>query len=242
MLVSKRKAKTGKKKKKKDISSEDNVQSMRSWIRKIEQTTSSVSSRLSAVEKRISRRNLDSPNDSLPGTILEGPIERIFADLKEEKNSKDIEEVSRILDSEFAIMQEELISQENEITSLEGQLGTISSSLAEIKEEIQKLQTSETQRSYEMNVRLEKIECREPPVMRIGRMEIPIEFTGVIGGILAFIIAILVVVGQKAIIISPVFLSIVGFLLIGSAVFKTINIGSGISRFYEKTSKIEEHS
>ena len=48
MLVSKRKAKTSKKKKKKDISSEDNIQSMRSWIRKIEQTAGSVSSRLSA--------------------------------------------------------------------------------------------------------------------------------------------------------------------------------------------------
>ncbi len=241
MLVNKHKPKTTKKKTKKDTSSQDNIQSMRSWVRKIEQMTNSVSSRLSAVEKRISRRNLESPSDPIQKTMLEGPIERIFADIKEEKNNKDIEEVSRILDSEFAIMQEELISQENEITSLESQLTTISSSLAEIKEEIKKLHTSEMQMSNEINVRLEKIEHREPPVMKIGSMEIPIEFTGVIGGILVFIIAIFVIVGQKEIIISPVFLAIVGVLLISSALFKTINLGPGISRHYKKTTKLEEH-
>ena len=242
MLVNKNKSKTSKKKTKKDTSSQDNVQSMRSWIRKIEQSTNSVSSRLSAVEKRISRKSVDSSNDSIQSNLLEGPIERIFADLKEGKSSKDIEEVSRILDSEFTIMQEELISQENEITSLEGQLSTISSSLAEIKEEMEKLQTSETQMSHYVNVRLEKIERREPPVMRIGSMEIPIEFTGVIGGILVFIIAILVIVGQKEIIISPTFLAIVGILLIGSALFKTVNLGARVGRVYEKISKLEEHS
>ncbi len=178
----------------------------------------------------------------MPATILEGPIERIFADLKDEKNNKDLDEVSKILDSEFSIMQEELVSQENEISSFESQLTTISASLAEIKEEIKKLQTSETQMSRDVNVRLENIERREPPVMRIGSMEIPIEFTGIIGGILAFIIAILVIVGQKGIIISPAFLAIVGFLLIGSALFKTINLGARVGRVYEKISKLEEHS
>ncbi len=242
MLVNKNKSKTTKKKTKKNTPSQDNVQSMRSWIRKIEQSTNSVSSRLSAVEKRISRRSIDSSNDSIQSNLLDGPIERIFADLKEEKSGKDIEELSRILDSEFSIMQEELISRENEITSLEGQLSTISSSLVEINEELKKLQTSETQTSRDVNVRLAKIECREPPVMRIGSMEIPIEFTGVIGGILVFIIAILVIVGQKEIIISPTFLATVGTLLIGSALFKTINLGVRVGRVYEKINKLEEHS
>ena len=239
MLVNKHKPKTSKKK---TMSSQGNIQSMRSWIRKIEQSTNSVSSRLSAVEKRISRRSMGSSNDLIQSNLLDGPIEQIFADLKEGKSSKDIEEVSRLLDSEFAIMQEELISQENEITSLEGQLSTISSSLAEIKEEMEKLQTSEMQMSRGVNVRLDKIERREPPVMKIGTMEIPIEFTGVIGGILVFVIAILVIVGQKEIIISPAFLAIVGILLISSALFKTINFGSRINRLYEKISKLEEHS
>ncbi len=241
MLVRKPKTKTIKKKTKKDTSNQDNIQSMRSWVRKIEQSTNSVSSRLAAVEKRISKRNMDSPVGSIPATISEGPIERIFADLKDEKNNKDLDEVSKMLDSEFSIMQEEIVSQENEISSLESQLTTISASLAEIKEEIKNMQAAETQISHDINIRLEKIARREPPVMRIGSMEIPIEFTGVIGGILVFIIAILVTVGQKEIIISPIFLAIVGILLIGSALFKTINLRSGFSRFYVKTRKIEEH-
>jgi len=241
MLTHKRKLKTTKKKTKKDTSTQDNIQSVRSWVRKIEQTTNSVSSRLAAVEKRISKRNMDSSNNSLSITMIEGPIERIFADLKDEKNNKGLVEVSKILDSEFSIMQEELVSQENEISSIESQLTTISVSLAEIKEEIKNVHTAETQLSRDLHIRLEKIESREPPMMKIGSMEIPIEFTGIIGGILVFIIAILVIVGQKEIIISPIFLAIVGILLIGSALFKTINLRSGFNRFYVKTKKIEEH-
>jgi len=241
MLTHKGKPKTTKKKTKKDTHTQDNIQSMRSWVRKIEQTTNSVSSRLAAVEKRISKRNIDSSNNSLPATMMEGPIEKIFTDLKDEKNNKDLVEVSKILDSEFSIMQEELVSQENEISSIESQLTTISVSLAEIKEEIKNVHIAETQLSKDMQIRLEKIESREPPMMKIGSMEIPIEFTGVIGGILVFLIAILVIVGQKEIIISPIFLAIVGILLIGSALFKTINLRSGFSRFYVKTKKIEEH-
>ena len=130
MLVRKPKTKTTKNKTKKDASAQDNIQSMRSWVRKIEQTTNSVSSRLAAVEKRISRRSVDSSNDSIQSNLLEGPIERIFADLKDEKNNKDLDEVSKILDSEFSIMQEEIVSQENEISSLESQLTTISASLS----------------------------------------------------------------------------------------------------------------
>ena len=56
MLANNKKNKDNKKKKKSDlVVYEDNIQSMRSWVRKIEQSANSISSRLSAVEKRISR-------------------------------------------------------------------------------------------------------------------------------------------------------------------------------------------
>jgi len=48
MLANKTKKAKNKQKKSTD-NSEENLQSMRSWVRKIEQTTNSVSSRLSAV-------------------------------------------------------------------------------------------------------------------------------------------------------------------------------------------------
>jgi len=238
MLV--RKNKTNKSKK--DINSKDSINSMRSWVRKIEQSTNSVSSRLAAVEKRISQRNSDSLNYPLPKNILEGPIEQVFSELKDKKNIKKTEEVARLLDSEFYIMQEELINQKNEILLYAEEFKKLKDSLGEIKTEIENLRKSNTQISQEINFRLENIERREPPIMKIGNMEIPIEFSGVIGGLLAFFIAILVIAGQKDIILSPVFLSIVGVLLISSALFKTINLGSKVNRIYTKTNKIEDSS
>ena len=61
MLVNKEKKKDKAKTKQKKTSEiyEENIQSMRSWVRKIEQTTNSVSSRLSAVEKRLSIKKVD---------------------------------------------------------------------------------------------------------------------------------------------------------------------------------------
>ena len=73
---------------------------------------------------------------------------------------------------------------------------------------------------------MERLERREPLVMRLGTMEVPIEFTGIIGGLLAFTVAILVVLNQKTVLLSPVFLFVVGLLLIGSAMVKMIRTRS----------------
>ena len=85
MLANKRKTNTRKKKALRDKTpSEDTVQSFRSWIRKLEQTANSLSSRLSAVEKRLSRRKPDSSADLTPGNMVEGNMGRIFEILKKE--------------------------------------------------------------------------------------------------------------------------------------------------------------
>ena len=57
-------------------------------------------------------------------------------------------------------------------------------------------------------------------------MEIPIEFTGNIGDLLAFTIAILVAINQKAVLLSPLFLFLVCVLLIGSAMLKMVRTRS----------------
>ena len=224
MLTDRRKGKTSKKKAKTITRAEDNIESMRSWVRKIEQTTNSVSSRLSAVEKRLSGRKFGYSNDQIPNSILEGPIERIFADLKEGKKNKDMEEVSRILDSEFAVMQDELMAQQNEIVSVRKDIDGINVSLTEIKEEMKKTHMAEARFLKDIKDRLERIEQIAPPVMKLGNMEVPIEITGIIGGVLAFIIAILILVDQNWIFTSPWFLSIVGLIFIGSAVFKALKM------------------
>ena len=228
MLADKRKTNARKKKALRDkTSSEDTVQSFRSWIRKLEQTANSLSSRLSAVEKRLSRRKLDSSANLTPGNMLEGNMGRIFEILK-----------GGILDSEFTTMQEELISQQTEVDFLKEKIGEISSSLDVINGEIKEGHIYNSKFLESVESRLEKIERREPPVMKLGRMEIPIEITGVIGGIIAFIAAILIAIGQKEIIVSPLFLLLVGFILIGSALFKAFSVGSVIVRPFKKTSEM----
>ncbi len=249
MLIDKRKSKTTKKKSKKEaIPSEDTIQSFRSWIRKLEQTGNSLSSRLSAVERRLSKRKSDGTSTSLSEPSMEGPIEKIFEYLNEEKQGKPIEEVSKILDNEFAIMQEELIAQQTELASLKESMEDLCTSLSDLTEEMKDSQHQGSTAVEDITARIESIERREPPVMKLGKMEIPIELTGVIGGILAFILALLIIAGQKDIILSPLFLFIVGLILIGSAVFKTLDLGSMIVKPFKKmkpvkkTSKIEDRS
>jgi len=85
MLADKCKTNARKKKALRDkTSSEDTVQSFRSWIRKLGQTANSLSSRLSAVEKRLSRRKLGSSANLTPGNMVEGNMGKLFEILKKE--------------------------------------------------------------------------------------------------------------------------------------------------------------
>jgi len=242
MLINKNKNKISKKKTEKNhYVSEENIQSFRNWIRKIEQTTNSVSSRLSAVEKRISRKTDESDKKILYDTLDE-PIGRIFTVLKDEKNKKTIEEASQILNNEFSIMQEEITSLQHDIDALKEKVDEFEPLLNKINENMKIKQIYTSKILEDVNLRLEKIERREPPFMRLGKMEIPIEISGLIGGILAFIIAIIVALGYKEIVISPVFLSIVGIVLIASTLLKTFNIGTSTSRSFRKANKIKDSS
>jgi hypothetical protein len=221
MLVRKRKEKVSKKKGMKEGSdSEENLQSVRSWIRKIEQTTTSVSSRLSAVEKRLSGRMSES--DGLRTIGIEGPVETLFLHVKK----KNATEVARVLDSELTLLHNELVTQQQETSCLKEQLGE---QLGEIEKtnttmatELQAMQTTIADLNTTIELQMNQPERHEPFVMHLGSLEFPVEFTGIIGGLLAFLIAILVLIGQKEILLSPWFLIPVGLLLIGFALVKMI--------------------
>jgi len=242
MLVKKNKNIPSKKKMERDnYTSEDNIQAFRNWIRKIEQTTNSVSSRLSAVEKRISRKT-DDQDKKIFYNMLEEPISRIFTVLKDGKNKKTIEEISQTLDSEFSIMQEEITSLQDDVGALKGKIDELEPLLNKLNNDIKNRQIYNSKILEDINLRLQKIERREPPFMKLGNMEIPIEIAGFIGGILAFVIAAMVALGYKDIVISPIFLSIVGIVLIASTLFKTLNIRTSTSRTFRKVNKIKDSS
>lgn len=207
-----------------DISSDDNIQSLRSWIRKIEQSAMSVSSRLSAVEKRLSGGMMDP--EGINPVVMNGPITTLLVNRKQ----KNAGELARVLDGELVTLHNELVQQEQELGRLKDQFTVIEDMNTTTRGELQAVLTTLSQMNSTTELRMERLERREPFVMRLGAMEIPVEFTGIIGGLLAFLVAFLVALNQKAILLSPVFLALVGILLIGSAMFKMIRISRSTMR------------
>jgi len=214
----------------KDFSSQDSIESMRSWVRKIEQSSQSLSSRLAAVEKRISSIAHGSQDHLVSGNILEGPIEKIFSKLRAEKKNKDYREISKILDKELSYMYQTLCLQHQETTILNTKLDALHIAISEVTEKLQTLQQMGVQMAEEIDGRVQKLEVRKPPMMKLGNLEIPLEITGILGGFLAFLIAILVWLNQTTVVLSPWFLTIVGLVFLGSAMFKTFHIGSVVMK------------
>jgi hypothetical protein len=120
MLVRKKKEKIHKKKEMSDeAKSGENLQTIRSWIRTIEQTTTSVSSRLSALENRLSGAIKEPENVILNG--MEGPVKTLFLNVKK----KNAGELARMLDGELCHLHNELAKQQQQTSCLQEQLEMI---------------------------------------------------------------------------------------------------------------------
>ena len=194
---------------------------MRSWVRKIEQSANSISSRLSAVEKRISRGAGPDSNLLTVETSVGSSISKALADIQN-IDDKDFEEVAKILGNELAIIHGELVSQQNEISLFKEQADDLNDSLDKIKEEINKTQEFEERFFKDVEERIGKIENRAPPTMKLGRIEVPVEIAGVIAGGIAIIAAFFVMIDKQSILVSPGFLAVVGVVFIGTALLKTV--------------------
>ena len=202
-------------------SSEESVQSLRSWVRKIEQSTNSVSARLTAVESRLSGGYASSEEALM--SVMEGPVERFLSDVQKGKK-KSLEEHARFLDRELHCLHSELGKQHQEYQALKEQVQEAHQSLPSMQHDLREVHDTVTPMLQQLEKRTQLLAERKPMVMKLGTMEIPVEITGVIGGILAFTIAILVALNQKAVLLSPVFLTAVGLLLIGSALVKALRM------------------
>lgn len=220
MLTSKNKDKN-RKKKDDHNSDDDTILSMRSWVRKIEQSANSLSSRLSAVEKRISR-GTNSDNSFLTvETSVGSSISKALADIQS-ADDNDFEELLKILGNELAVIREELASQQNEISLFNEKVEGLNDLLGRFKEEITKTREAEENFFKDIEARVGRIENRAPPTMKLGRMEVPVEIAGVIAGGIAIIAAFFVMINQQSILISPGFLAVVGIVFIGAALLKSV--------------------
>ncbi len=219
-----------------------NLQSMRSWIRKVEQSTNSVSSRLSAVEKRISSNKelVDNPVFGRDGV----GITQILKQTKNQDNvdsSGYIQAAGKLLESKIMMIQQELSSQQHEINSVKEKLESIDVSLKSIKQDFFKSQENSQGAISQVSNRVERIERREPFILQFLGLEIPLEIAGVIAGLIAFVAAFFVGVGLKDFLISPVFLVVVGFVFIAAALFKTLKFNDFFKR-KKKDFDTVEHS
>jgi hypothetical protein len=208
------------------IEYEENLQSMKSWVRKIEQTTLSVSSRLAAIERRISGQAENKKLNILGTTNQNRPLQNIIKNLDKSESKQNLVELSTAINDEVLILENQIIKQDAELAALIQTQENLLNELKEIKDYLDSLESSQTTLGVDLASRIEYVERRAPPVMKLGNKEVPIEVTGVIGGLLMFVITILVLAGQKDVLISPVFLAIIGFILIISAILKTLKLST----------------
>jgi hypothetical protein len=135
---------------------------------------------------------------------------------------KSARELARTLDGGLTLLHNELWRQDQALCCLKEKLVGIDETNTIFTRELQLVNTTLSQMKTATEEQMEQAGRRDLFKIRLGAMEIPIEFSGIIGGLLAFSVAILVLLDQKAILLSPVFLFCVGVLLISSAMVKMI--------------------
>lgn len=210
---------------------EDNLQSMRSWVRKIEQSTNSIGSRLKAVEKRISDSQ-DFDESMFPSS--NSSVSSLLTELDSHETTDDgfLEAVSKLLEGKLMFMEQQLTTHKHDISQLKKQIDEINKSLVKIKNDVHDFSNYQQQLYNSLQNRLNKLEQSAPMLMRLGSWEIPVEIAGVIAGGISLLAALLVSIGEQGVLITPLFLAFVGVVFIGSALFKTLRL----NRYHKKNS------
>ncbi len=191
---------------------------LRGKMRKMEQNLDSLNRRLDAIERRLSEEGFE-------GTTVMNDQGHPSQNVE-----KRVHQLSQKMDSEITQLQQEL----QEIKK--GHAGPSpkdtsqnqrSGSPTVLKAGKQKGSTSDGKAGNinsgalaDLERRMEELEGRKATV-KVGRIEVPVEITGIVGGVLAFLIAALLVQGYRELIISPAFVVFLGVVLVAAAAFKT---------------------
>ncbi|MEF8879419.1 MAG: hypothetical protein V5A64_03395 [Candidatus Thermoplasmatota archaeon] len=217
-----------KKKEKNDLEDyKENIQSMRSWVRKIEQSTDSLSSRLKAVEKRISLRedNVLISNDSAV------KHRDLLEDLGKEISDEKIMELNRLIEEDLFALREDVIFQQDEINEVKAKLEGLNTTIKEIKNLYSKKEERQKKTIDGLDDRLNKIESHTPFTMSIKNWEIPVEIAGFICGVLAFSAAFLVFFEMESFLVSPIFLFLIGGVFFVAGFFKTAKVNGWFKKY-----------
>lgn len=186
---------------------------LRGSLRKMEQNIDSLSKRLDAIERRLS-------DESFEGTTMdkgEGSSQNV---------GKRMHQLSKEMESEIAQLQQEVEELKQAYKSpsredgAEKRHSTSPTILKAGKKKSGGTSNINTKTVADLERRMEKLEGRKATVT-VGRIEVPIEITGIVGGILAFLIAALLFQGYRGLVISPTFVVFLGVVLVLAAAFKT---------------------
>jgi len=181
------------------------------WLQRLQQRIESIEKRLDAVERRLS-------NETFTGAKFAGAVEEeknFSAKLREvaENFKKEIESLKRDIEAVQKHRVPLNVSGENvekPVTISIKRGPDYSKELASIERRLEKLEKSR----------------KNIPTVKVGKIEVPIEITGIIGGLLAFLIAALLFAGYKNLVVSPPFVMFIGVVLMVATALKTyfINI------------------
>jgi len=180
-----------------------------SWIHRIEQNVSSLEKRLDAIERRLSGEPFKPPR------------------FGKESLGKE-EDTSRAKDT-YEALKQEITSLKKDIKALESQRregrGTEEPVTISVSRKSAGQKETYAKEIADIERRLERVEKRKATV-KVGKIEVPIEITGIVGGLLAFIIAALLFGGYKDLVVSPPFVLTIGIVLLAATGLKTylINI------------------
>ncbi|MCD6473753.1 MAG: hypothetical protein J7K47_02460 [Thermoplasmata archaeon] len=188
-------------KKKEPETNEKEIKEMSNWLHRLQQSIESLEKRLDAIERRLSNESFESSH------LIMKEKENRKVDLP-----KDIEKLIRKLQDEIEDLKNRV--KERRIESKETKEPIIS-----IRKSEQKAKNYDNA-ILDIERRLEKLERRKATV-KVGKIEVPIEITGIVGGLLAFLIAILLLEGYKRLVISPGFVGFIGIALIAATAVKT---------------------
>jgi len=175
---------------------QNHVGEMHTWMRNLEQHLMSLNARLAAVEQRISTSELHSfEYESIP----------LNSDNNHSVNSSVIA-MNELTTNHLKRLDEEITSVLQQVTNLQNQ-ETLNASF---------------QKKTAQEIKLIKHQNHvHPVIMRLGKKEISLELSGVIGGCICFMVAGLTMMGATEIVLSPWFLTGIGLLLFGGTFLRT---------------------
>ena len=195
--------KEGKKKKAAETAEGKGFGDISSWIHRIEQNVDSLEKRLDAIERRLSDEPFKPPQfgkDSYGGT-----------------NTSHMQEAYEALQQEITSLKRDIKALESRQQERKGAGEPVTISVSRKSAGQKETYAKEL---ADIERRLERVEKRKAMV-RVGKIEVPIEITGIVGGILAFAIAALLFGGYKELVVSPPFVLTIGIVLLAATGLKT---------------------